>query len=54
VVAFTVVGSIGSLKVADTFVVVLTPLALFAGLTELTDEGVVSGPVLVVKTTSTQ
>jgi hypothetical protein len=43
-----------SLKVTDTEVVVLTPVAAVAGFTETTDGGVVSEPVLVVKTTSTQ
>ena len=33
---------------------VLTPVAAFVGLTEVTVGGVVSDPILVVKTTSTQ
>jgi hypothetical protein len=54
VLALIVVGSIASLKVADTVVVVLTFVDAFAGLTAVTEGGVVSGPVLVVKRTSTQ
>ena len=47
--ALIVVGSIASLKVADTVAVVLTFVDAFAGLTAVTEGGVVSGPVLVVK-----
>ena len=54
VLALTVVGSIASLKDADTVVAVLTFVAAFVGLTEVTEGGVVSGPLLVANTISTQ
>jgi len=54
VLVLTVAGSTASLKVTDTAVVVLTLVAPLVGFTELTDGGVVSAPVPVVKTTSTQ
>jgi hypothetical protein len=54
VLTLIVVGSIASLNVADTLVAVLTLVAAFAGLTAVTEGGVVSGPFVVVKMTSTQ
>ena len=44
-----VAGSIGSLNVAATAVLTTTPVALLAGLVELTVGGVVSAPAVTVK-----
>ena len=54
VLVLIVVALMASLNVAVTAVVALTPVAPPAGDVALTVGGVVSGPVLVVKTTSTQ
>jgi hypothetical protein len=45
---------IASLKVAVTLVDTLTPVAFEDGVREMMTGGVVSGPTLVMKTTSTQ
>ena len=50
----TVAGFSDSLNAAVIWALVATPVALSAGEVELTVGGVVSGPVLVVSTTSTQ
>jgi len=54
VAALAVVGSRGSLKTALIGSVVLTSVAPVVGETELTVGGVVSAPIVVLKTTSTQ
>ena len=54
VVPLMVAASIGSLKVAVTLLLALTPVALLAGDTVATTGGVVSGPIDVAKRTSTQ
>ena len=54
VVVVTVAGSSASLKVAVTVVLTVTPLAPLVGVRPVTVGGVVSGPALLVNTTSTQ
>ena len=53
-VPLIVAGSIGSLKVAVTLAPVATPVAPSAGAREVIVGGVVSGPTVFSKTTSTQ
>ena len=54
VAAVMLAGLIASLKVAVTAVVDATPVAPLAGVRPVTVGGVVSGPAVVVNTTSTQ
>ena len=54
VVVLIVVSSIGSLKIAVTLLLALTPVAPLVGDVVVTTGGVVSGPIDVAKSTSTQ